>query len=77
MKKGLKLKKVVISDGIVTAYLTDTSMAKLSRAERNALADYKNENYCQIIEKLFGNKNIFDDDFVIIKNNKITYTLKK
>lgn len=77
MKKGLKLKKVVISDGIVTAYLTDTSMAKLSRAERNALADYKNENYCQIIEKLFGNKNIFDDDFVIIKNNKITYTYKK
>lgn len=77
MKKGLKLKKVVISDGIVTAYLTDTSIAKLSRAERNALADYKNENYCQIIEKLFGNKNIFDDDFVIIKNNKITYTYKK
>lgn len=77
MKKGLKLKKVVISDGIVTAYLTDTSIAKLSRAERNALADYKNENYCQIIEKIFGNKNIFDDDFVIIKNNKITYTYKK
>lgn len=77
MKKGLKLKKVIISDGIVTAYLTDTSIAKLSRAERNALADYKNENYCQIIEKIFGNKNIFDDDFVIIKNNKITYTYKK
>lgn len=77
MKKGVKLTKVEIIEGKVTAYLNDGSVAKLSRNERNTLSDYKNPNYVKDVENLFGNSHIFDEGFEIIKDGLLKFTYTK
>ena len=68
MKKGVRIKEVIIEKGIITAYDSKGNLLKLTRGERNALADYKNENYIANIQKTFGHKDILDDDYTITKN---------
>ena len=55
------------------------SNIKLSRTERNILADYKNPNYVEDIIKVFGNSDVLADGFTFVKNGviKFTYTNKK
>lgn len=77
MKKGVKLTKVEIIKGKVTAYLNDGSVAKLSRNERNTLSDYKNPNYVKDVENLFGNSHIFDEGFEVIKDGLLKFTYTK
>ena len=78
MKKGEKLLKVQIErGGKLTVTTTDGSIAKLSRSERNALANYKNKSYIEDVRKMFGNRDIFADDFTIEKNVEIKFTYTK
>lgn len=77
MKKGVKLTKVEIIKGKVTAYLNDGSVAKLSRNERNTLSDYRNPNYVKDVENLFGNSHIFSEDFKVIKDGLLKFTYTK
>lgn len=78
MKKGEKLLKVQIErGGKLTVTTTNGSIAKLSRSERNALANYKNKSYIDDIRKMFGNQDIFADDFAIEKNGEIKFTYTK
>ena len=78
MKKGEKLLSVNIENGKVTVFNDKGYTVKLSRSERNALTNYKNQSYVDDIEKLFGNSDIFDQNFTITKNGvvKFTYTKK-
>ena len=78
MKKGEKLLSVNIENGKVTVFNDKGCTVKLSRSERNALTNYKNQSYVDDIEKLFGNSDIFDQNFTITKNGvvKFAYTKK-
>ena len=68
MKKGVRIKKVSIDKGFVTAYDSEGNILKLTRGERNALIDYKSDNYIVNIQKVFGHKDILDDGFTVFKN---------
>lgn len=76
MKKGNKLAKVEITNGFVVVTKVDGSVAKLSRSERNALSNYKDRDYVNTIKKVFGNPEILEDGFTVVKNGvtKFTYT---
>ena len=79
MRKGEKLIKVETMDGRMTVTGVNGSNIKLSRKERNILADYKNPNYVEDIIKVFGNSDVLADGFTFVKNGviKFTYTNKK
>ena len=79
MRKGEKLIKVETMDGRMTVTGVNGSNIKLSRTERNILADYKNPNYVKDIIKVFGNSDVLADGFTFVKNGviKFTYTNKK
>lgn len=79
MRKGEKLIKVETMDGRMTVTGVNGSNIKLSRTERNILADYKNPNYVEDIIKVFGNSDVLADGFTFVKNGviKFTYTNKK
>lgn len=76
MKKKVRIKeiniteKVVngISNKIVEATAEDGRAVKLSRTERQILADYKNPHYVENIKKGFGNPDILSKDFKVYKN---------
>lgn len=79
MRKGEKLIKVETMDGRMTVTGVNGSNIKLSRTERNILADYKNPNYVEDIIKVFGNSDVLANGFTFVKNGviKFTYTNKK
>ena len=79
MRKGEKLIKVETMDGRMTVTGVNGSNIKLSRTERNILADYKNPNYVEDIIKVFGNSDVLADGFTFVKSGviKFTYTNKK
>ena len=79
MRKGEKLIKVETMDGRMTVTGVNGSNIKLSRTERNILADYKNPNYVEDIIKVFGNSDVLADGFTFVKNGviKFTYANKK
>lgn len=77
MKKGNKLTKVEITNGYVSAYKADGTTAKLSRSERNVLANYKSKSYVDDIIKAFGNPEILEDGFTVIKNGEVKFTYTK
>ena len=79
MRNGEKLIKVETMDGRMTVTGVNGSNIKLSRTERNILADYKNPNYVEDIIKVFGNSDVLADGFTFVKNGviKFTYTNKK
>ena len=79
MKKGEQIVRVETNNGRMTVTGTNGSNIKLSRTERNILADYKNPNYVEDIIKVFGNSDVLADGFTFVKNGviKFTYTNKK
>lgn len=77
MKKGNKLTKVEITNGYVSATKADGTLAKLSRSERNVLANYKSKSYVDDIIKAFGNPEILSEGFTVIKNGEVKFTYTK
>lgn len=75
MKKGVKIKKIIINDGNITAYDTEGGTIKLTRDERNLLASYKKHGYVESIKKKFGNPNILDSEFTVIKDGIVKFQL--
>lgn len=54
MKKGSKINMVEIKNtGTINVFDQKGELLKLSRTQRNALADYKNPNYKEKIIKVF------------------------
>jgi hypothetical protein len=81
MKKKVRIKEVQInekvvngiSNKIVTATAEDGKPIKLSRTERQLLAEYKNLNYLDSIKKGFGNPDIVSPDFKVYKNGILKF----
>ena len=74
MRKGEKFIKVETMDGRMTVTGVNGSNIKLSRTERNILADYKNPNYVEDIIIVFGNSDVLADGFTFVKNGVIKFT---
>lgn len=78
MKKKVRIKEVQISEKVVNgisnkiieATAEDGKAVKLSRTERQLLADYKNPHYVELIKKGFGNPEILSPDFIVYKNGE-------
>lgn len=84
MKKKVRIKEVHItkvdngiSNKIIEATAEDGKAVKLSRTERQLLADYKNPQYVDNIKKGFGNPDILSEDFKVYKNGEIKFTYTK
>lgn len=85
MKKKVRIKEVQIiektvngiSNKIVTATAEDGKPVKLSRTERQLLADYKNPQFVEKIKKGFGNPDIVSPDFKVYKNGTLKFTYTK
>lgn len=81
MKKSVRIKEIQIiektvngiSNKIVTATAEDGKPVKLSRTERQLLADYKNPDYLETIKKGFCNPNIVSPDFKVYKNGTLKF----
>ena len=71
MKKGEKIKKVIIDKGFVTAYDSSGNPIKLTRGERSALSATRDDKYYDNIYKTFGSKNVLDVGFTLIKNGSV------
>ena len=77
LKKGMKISLVTIVDGIVTATTKDGYEITLTSSQRKALTSYKNNaKYVENIQKIFSNKDILDEDFKVIKNDKVVFYMK-
>ena len=77
LKKGMKISLVTIVDGIVTALTKEGNEITLTSSQRKALTSYKNNaNYVENIQKIFSNKDILDDDFKVVKNDKVVFYMK-
>ena len=77
-KKGLSISKVEIDNSNnMMVYSDKGETIKVTRAQRIALCDYKSNDYIENIAKCFQNKNILSDDFEVIKNGSVVYSLMK
>jgi len=76
-RKGIKIKQVIIQNGNVTAIDNDGESINLTRTERNILRGFRSNTYVQDIIKCFGNKNILDDDYSVIKDGETKFTKTK
>lgn len=78
MKKGARIKEITIvekvvngiSNKIIEATAEDGKPVKLSRTERQLVADYKNPRYVENLKKGFGNPDILAKDFKVYKNGE-------
>ncbi|MBR5296332.1 MAG: hypothetical protein IKU29_00475 [Parabacteroides sp.] len=77
LKKGQKIWAVYIDRGIVTAYTKDMTQIPLTRSERKVLSSYKNENYIENICKEFCHKEPLHEEFSIMKDGTLVFTLDK
>lgn len=81
MKKSVRIKEIQIiektvagiSNKIVTATSEDDKPVKLSRTERQLVADYKNPQYVENIKKGFGNPDIVSPNFKVYKNGTLKF----
>lgn len=77
LKKGMKISLVTIVDGIVTATTKDGNEITLTSSQRKALTSYKNNaDYVENIQKIFSNKDILDENFKVVKNDKVVFYIK-
>jgi hypothetical protein len=77
LKKGMKISLVTIVNGIVTALTKEGNEITLTSSQRKALTSYKNNaKYVENIQKIFSNKDILDEDFKVVKNDKVVFYMK-
>lgn len=77
MKKGTKIKTVYVDRGIIKAYTSDMTEIPINRSQRKALSDYNNPRYIENLSKEFSRKELLDEDFSIIKDGVLVYTLER
>lgn len=77
MKKGKKIKTVYVDRGIIKAYTSDMTEIPINRSQRKALSDYTNPRYIENLCKEFSRKELLDEDFSIIKDGVLVYTLER
>ena len=76
MRKGVKIYMVNIgADGTVSAIDSSLENIKLNRARRNLLVCYKDANYIESIKKEFNNPDILHNEFTVIKNDEVVFSM--
>ena len=70
MKKGCKIHHVIINAGLTCAYSDDDKIIPTTRAQRKALADYKNPNYIENVKKAFNHPDPLDKEFSLYKGSE-------
>lgn len=77
LKKGMKISKLDIVKGIVTATTKDGIEITLTSSDRRVLTSYKNNTqYVENIQKHFGNKEILENEFSVYKDGKLVFHMK-
>lgn len=76
LKKGQKIWSIYIDHGKVTAFTKDMEPISITRSQRNALADFKNPKYLEIIQKEFSHKEPLHEEFSVMKDGILVYQLQ-
>lgn len=70
MKKSTQIKRVTIDSGMRVNILdTNDKPVKVTRSQRNALTNWKNNpNYVTDIVRAFSNENILSSDYSVVQD---------
>lgn len=76
MKKGTQIWRVVVDEGSRVSIMdSDRNPVKVTRSQRNALIDWKNEKFLVNIIKEFSNNKILHPEFTIVQNGEIVFKM--
>lgn len=76
MKKGTQIWRVVVDEGSRVSIMdSDRNPVKVTRSQRNALIDWKNEKFLVNIIKEFSNNKILHPEFTIVRNGEIVFKM--
>lgn len=76
MKKGTQIWRVVVDEGSRVSIMdSDRNPVKVTRSQRNALIDWKNEKFLMNVIKEFSNNKILHPDFTIVQNGEIVFKM--
>lgn len=76
MKKGTQIWRVVVDEGSRVSIMdSDRNPVKVTRSQRNALIDWKNEKFLVNIIKEFSNNKILHSEFTIVQNGEIVFKM--
>lgn len=76
MKKGTQIWRVVVDEcSRVSIMDSDRNPVKVTRSQRNALIDWKNEKFLVNIIKEFSNNKILHPEFTIVQNGEIVFKM--
>jgi len=76
MKKGTQIWRVVVDKGSRVSIMdSDRNPVKVTRSQRNALIDWKNEKFLVNIIKEFSNNKILHPEFTIVQNGEIVFKM--
>lgn len=70
MRKGVQIFEVRIENGQVVAKDANGGNIKLSRTQRNALANYNNAKYIANIQRAFNSDKILSESFTVYDNGE-------
>ena len=68
--KGIKINSIKIEKGIVHIYSEEGDELKVTRAQRNEIADYQSPEFISRVSKAFNNDKIIADKFTYEVNGK-------
>jgi hypothetical protein len=76
MKKGTQIWRVVVDEGSRVSIMdSDRNPVKVTRSQRNALIDWKNEKFLVNVIKEFSNNKILHPEFTIVQNGEIVFKM--
>ena len=76
MKKGTQIWRVVVDEGSRVSIMdSDRNPVKVTRSQRNALIDWKNEKFLMNVIKEFSNSKILHPEFTIVQNGEIVFKM--
>ena len=68
MKKGEQIYLVIIDCSRVNILTVDQKPIKVTRSQRNALVNWKSDNYVADVIKAFSNDNILHPKFSVVQD---------
>lgn len=71
MRKGVQIFEVRIENGQVIAKDANGDKIKLSRTQRNVLANYNQINYIENIQRAFNSDKILSKTFTVYDNGEM------
>lgn len=69
--KGIRISSIKIEKGIVHLYSEEGDELKVTRAQRNEIADHQSPEFISRVSKAFNNDKILSDNFTYEVNGKL------